>query len=126
MGHSGHKEPSGLLDHGWSLGNRSRNPTGSSAYDTEINTAATRLLGLEGVSVVQGDDYGRGSLVNMVASEDSARACRGCGVFSTRLRDYRTTRPRHLPWGVRAVNVHWRKSRWCCTEPACPHNLACP
>jgi transposase len=88
--------------------------------DTGINTAATQLLGLEGVSVTQvKDDGAGGSTVYVVTNEDSARACPSCGVFATRLKDYRTTRPRHLSCGGRPVSVRWRKARWYCTEPAC-------
>lgn len=62
--------------------------------DTGINEAATRLLGLEGVSVTQvKDDGAGGSTVYVVTSEDSARACPSCGVVATRLKDYRTTAP---------------------------------
>ncbi|WP_405906171.1 transposase family protein [Streptomyces sp. NBC_00828] len=56
----------------------------------------------------------------VVTAGDSARACPSCGVFATRLKDYRTTRPRHLPCGGRPVSIRWRKARWRCTEPACP------
>ncbi|MFD0501782.1 transposase family protein [Streptomyces chiangmaiensis] len=68
--------------------------------DTGINEAATRLLGLEGVSVTQvKDDGSGGSTVYVVTSDDSARACPSCGVVATRLKGYRTSRPRHLPCG---------------------------
>ncbi|MEV1051072.1 hypothetical protein [Streptomyces sp. NPDC049887] len=64
---------------------------------TGTNEAATRLLGLEGVSVTQvKDDKAGGSTVYVVTNEESARARPSCGVFSTRLKDYRTTAPRHL------------------------------
>ena len=90
----GRKEPADLRDHGCSLRNRPRNPTGLNIDDTGINEAATRLLGLEGVSVIKvKDDGSGGSTVYVVAAEDSARACPSCGVFATRLKDYRTTRP---------------------------------
>jgi transposase len=89
--------------------------------DTGINEAATRLLGLEGVSVIKvKDDGSGGSTVYVVTAEDSARACPSCGVVATRLKDYRTTRPRHVPCGGRPVSIRWRKARWRCTEPACP------
>ncbi len=88
--------------------------------DTGINEAATRLLALEGVSVIKvKDDGSGGSTVYVVTNEDSARACPACGVFATRLKGYRTTRPRHLPCGGRPVSIRWRKARWYCTEPAC-------
>lgn len=66
------------------------------------------------------DDGAGGSTVYVVTAEESARACPSCGVFATRLKDYRTTRPRHLPCGGRPVSIRWRKARWRCTEPACP------
>nr|WTB35281.1 hypothetical protein OG781_42660 [Streptomyces sp. NBC_00830] len=48
--------------------------------DTGINEAVTRLLGLEGVSVVRvKDDGAGGSVVCVVTAEDSARACPSCG-----------------------------------------------
>ncbi|MEV0924587.1 transposase family protein [Streptomyces spongiicola] len=88
--------------------------------DTGINEAATRLLGLEGVSVIKvKDDGAGGSTVYVVTNEDSARACPSCGVFATRLKDYRTTRPWHLPCGGRPVSIRWRKARWYCAEPVC-------
>lgn len=40
-------------------------------------------------------------------------------VFATRLKDYRTTRPRDLSCGGRPVSIRWRKARWYCTEAAC-------
>jgi transposase len=88
--------------------------------DTGINEAATRLLGLEGVSVIKVKDDGTGgSTVYVVTAEDSARACPACGVFATRLKEYRTTRPRHLSCGGRPVSIRWRKARWYCTQAAC-------
>jgi transposase len=91
--------------------------------DTGTNEAATRLLGLEGVSVTKvKDDGAGGSTVYVVTNEESARACPSCGVFATRLKDYRTTAPRHLSCGGRPVGIRWRKARWHCTEAACTRN----
>lgn len=88
--------------------------------DTEINAAATQLLGLEGMSVVHvADDGDGGSVVHVVTADESARACPCCGAFSRRLKDYRITQPRHLPYGGRSVAIRWRKARWYCTEPQC-------
>jgi transposase len=85
-----------------------------------INDAATRLLALEGVSVIKGQGRRIGRFDGVVVtSEDSTRACPACGVFATRLKGYRTTRPRHLPCGGRPVSIRWRKARWYCAEPAC-------
>lgn len=88
---------------------------------TEINEAATQLLGLERVSVTQVKDDGTGGSVGyVVTAEDFARARPACGVFSTRLKVYRTTRSRHLPCGGRPVSIQRCKARWYCTEPAYP------
>lgn len=65
------------------------------------------------------DDKAGGSTVYATTSDDSARACPSCGVFATRLKDYRTTTPRHLPCGGRPVSIRWRKTRWYCTEDLC-------
>lgn len=89
-------------------------------HDTPTPEAATLLLGLEGVSVTHvQDDKAGGSTVYATTSDDSARACPSCGVFATRLKDYRTTTPRHLPCGGRPVSIRWRKTRWYCTEDLC-------
>ncbi|MFE2933498.1 transposase [Streptomyces sp. NPDC059278] len=67
--------------------------------DSRINEAATRLLRLEGVSVIKVKDNGAaGSTVYVVTNEDSARVCPSCGVFATRLKGYRTTRRGKPVW----------------------------
>ncbi|MGY3678350.1 transposase [Streptomyces sp. TE33382] len=72
---------------------------GSNIDDSRINEAATRLLRLEGVSVIKvEDDEAAGSTVYVVANEDSARVCPSCGVFATRLKGYRTTRRGKSVW----------------------------
>ncbi len=43
-----------------------------------------------------------------------------CGVFSSRVRQRRTTRPRDLPYGEQALVVRWHKVQWVCRERACP------
>ncbi len=73
--------------------------------DTGVNEASTRFLGLEKVSATQVKGAG-GSTVYVVTNEESARACPVCGVFATRLKDYHTTRPRHLDCGGRPVSIH--------------------
>ena len=88
--------------------------------DTHINHDATQLLGLQGVGVTHvKDDNAGGSTVYAVTSDDCARVCPSCGVPATRLKDYRTTSPRHLSCGGTAVNIRWRKARWYCTEYLC-------
>lgn len=43
-----------------------------------------------------------------------------CGVFSTRVRPRRTTRPRDVPYGEAPLAVRWHKVQWACRERACP------
>lgn len=70
------------------------------------------------------DDKAGGSTVYVVTNEESARACPSCGVFSTRLKDYRTTAPRHLSCGGRPVMAAGAPGGWktyalaCLREPA--------
>jgi len=83
--------------------------------------AASDLLGVEGVSVVRTESYGvGGTVVHVVTTDETARACPACGVFSTARKGRVITRPRHLNCGGRPVAIHWHKSRWRCGEPRCP------
>jgi transposase len=89
--------------------------------DTEINTAATHLLGIEGVGVVHVEDDGAGgTVVHVVTTNASARACPSCGVFATARKERVVTRPRHLSCGGRTAVIRWHKSRWRCAESQCP------
>ncbi|MBV9023294.1 MAG: transposase family protein [Streptomycetaceae bacterium] len=89
--------------------------------DTEINTAATHLLGIEGVGVVHVEDDGAGgTVVHVVTTNASARACPSCGVFATSRKERVVTRPRHLSCGGRTAVIRWHKSRWRCAESQCP------
>lgn len=98
-------------------------PTGLNTDDTPTHDAATLLLGLDGVSVTHvQDDNANGLMVYIATSDDSARACPSCGVLATRLKDHRTTTPRHVSCGGKPVRIRWRKARWHCTEDACPRS----
>lgn len=70
------------------------------------------------VTHVRNDSAG-GPTVYVATSDDSARACPSCGVIATRLKDHRTTTPRHMPCGGNQVSIRWRKARWHCTEQLC-------
>lgn len=74
--------------------------------DTEINTAATHLLGIEGVGVIRTEDDGAGgTVVHVVTTDGAARACPACGVLSISCKERVVTRPRHLPRGGRTVAI---------------------
>ncbi|MDJ0347665.1 ISL3 family transposase [Streptomyces sp. H10-C2] len=89
--------------------------------DTDINTAATRLLGVEGVGVIHVEDDGiGGTVVHVVTTDESARACPTCGVFSSARKERVATGPRHLPCGGRPTVIRWHKTRWRCSESRCP------
>ena len=48
-------------------------------------------------------------VVHVVTDDVGAAACPACGVFSTRIRQRRTTRPRDLGYGAQALSVRWHK-----------------
>ncbi|MFJ9376239.1 ISL3 family transposase [Streptomyces sp. NPDC101455] len=52
----------------------------------------------------------------MVTTDEAARACPACGVFSSFRKGRVVTRPRHLPCGGRPVAIRRHKSRWRCGE----------
>lgn len=64
-------------------------------------------------------DGAGGTVVHVVTTDESARACPACGVFSTLRKEWVITRPRHLSRGGRPVAIRWHKSRWRCGEPRC-------
>ncbi len=59
-------------------------------------------------------------LVHVVTAASSAAGCPQCGVVSTSVRQYRTTRPRDLPYGEEPLAVRWHKRQYRCREAACP------
>jgi transposase len=81
----------------------------------------TILFGLPGVAVdrvVGGDDQG-GRTVHVVTDDPGAAACPACGVFSTSVRQRRTTRPKDLPYGEGPLAVRWHKRQYRCRERRC-------
>ncbi|ULN70469.1 ISL3 family transposase [Mycolicibacterium smegmatis] len=81
----------------------------------------TLLFGLPGVQVQrveQGPDEAR--VVHVVTAQESAAACPGCGVVSTSVKEYTTTRPKDIPYGQGDIEVRWHKTRWRCREDYCP------
>jgi transposase len=81
----------------------------------------TILFGLPGVRVREVERVADGTRVVHVLTDDaSAAACPVCGVFSTVVRQRRTTRPRDLRYGETPLAVRWDKTQWACRERACP------
>jgi transposase len=68
--------------------------------------------------VEEADDAAR--TVHLRTAEPAAAACPVCGVFSTSIRQQRTTRPKDLPYGEAALAVRWHKVQCRCREAACP------
>jgi transposase len=85
----------------------------------------TILFGLPGVAVdhverVTGEHGEPVRLVHIVTMASSAAGCPECGVISRSVRQYRTTRPRDVPYGEEPLAVRWRKRQYRCLEEACP------
>ena len=82
------------------------------------------LFGLPGVAVVRveraAEDGEIVRLVHLTTVASSAAGCPVCGVISTSVRQYRTTRPRDLPYGEERLAVRWHKRQYRCREEACP------
>jgi len=57
--------------------------------------------------------------VHLGTDDEAAAACPECGVFSTCVRQRRTTRPRDLPYGEVALEVRWHKRQFACRERLC-------
>jgi transposase len=85
-----------------------------------MENGTTILFGLPGVAVQRVERTGAGRLVHVVTAASSAAGCPQCGVVSTSVRQYRTTRPRDLPYGEEPLAVRWRKRQYRCREEACP------
>ena len=88
--------------------------------DTTAADAATMLLDLDGLAVERVErtpDGGR--VVRLVTADETARACPTCGVFSSRVKDVVSARPRDLPNGPNGLRLVWVKRRWYCRERLC-------
>jgi transposase len=90
-----------------------------------MEKGTTILFGLPGVAVerVERVTGGHGEPVRLVhvrTAVSSAAGCPACGVISTSVKQYRTTRPRDLPYGEERLAVVWHKRQYRCREQACP------
>jgi transposase len=93
-------------------------PTGGPRVN---QNGTTILFGLRGVRVREVERVAAGGrVVHVLTDDETAAACPACGVFSTRVRQRRTTRPRDLPYGEAALMVRWHKVQYACTEKPCP------
>jgi transposase len=80
----------------------------------------TILFGLRGVRVREVERVADGSRVLHVLTDDeTAAACPACGVFSSSVRQRRTTRPRDLPYGEERLGMRWHKVQFACGEALC-------
>jgi transposase len=86
-----------------------------------MEDGTTVLFGLPGVAVdrVEAADDGVRT-VHVVTADPAAAACPVCGVFSTSVRQLRTTQPKDLPYGEAALVVRWHKAQYRCREAGCP------
>jgi transposase len=90
-----------------------------------MENATSILFGVPGVAVERvertADEHGEPvRLVQITTTASSAAGCPACGVISTSVKQYRTTRPRDLPYGEEPPAVRWRKRQYRCREEACP------
>ena len=82
----------------------------------------TILFGLPGVRVrhVEREEVDGTRVVHVVTDDEAAAACPKCGVFSSSVRQRRTTRPRDLPYGEEQLVVRWHKVQYACRQAPCP------
>ena len=59
-------------------------------------------------------------LVHVLTDDDSAAVCPACGVFSSLVRQRRTTRPRDVSYGEERLAVRWHKVQYACRQKPCP------
>src|SRR5512147_2339911 len=84
-----------------------------------MEDGTTILFGLPGVAVDRVERHRDGRVAHVVTVDESAAACRGCGVFSTSVKQYRVTRPRDLGYGEEPLAVRWHKRQFRCRERGC-------
>lgn len=85
-----------------------------------MSDGTTILFGLPGVAVNAVERVGDGMrTVHLRTDDPAAAACPECGVFSSSVRQRRTTRPRDLPYGEAPLQVRWHKTQFACREWLC-------
>jgi len=85
-----------------------------------VENGTTILFGLPGVGVdrVVADGHGA-RWVHLSTTDPDAAACPECGVFSTAVRQRRTTCPKDLPYGDAPLVVRWHKRQFACRQRLC-------
>ncbi len=103
------------------LRERVHNEAGQRHGTASVENGTTILFGLPGVGVdrVVADGHGARS-VHLSTTDPDAAACPECGVFSTVVRQRRTTCPKDLPYGEAPVVVRWHKRQFACRQRLCP------
>jgi len=85
-----------------------------------VENGTTILFGLPGVAVDRVEVDGKGVRMAHLRTDDAtAAACPQCGVYSTSVRQRRTTRPKDLPYGEAPLAVRWHKRQFACRERLC-------
>jgi hypothetical protein len=85
-----------------------------------MGDSTTILFGVPGLRVREVVRVPAGRTVHVVTDDPDAAACPMCGVFSTVIRQRRTTRPRDLTYGSEPLVMRWHKVQFSCAESACP------
>ena len=80
----------------------------------------TILFGLPGVAVRDVRRVDSARVVHVVTDDVGASACPDCGVFSTKVRQRRTTNPKDIGYGEEPLTVTWHKTQYACQERLCP------
>ena len=80
----------------------------------------TILFGLPGVAVRDVRRVDSARVVHVVTDDVGASACPDCGVFSTKVRQRRTTNPKDIGYGEEPLTVTWHKTQYGCQERLCP------
>lgn len=112
-----------MSKHSWSEGEVTGLVKSTQAVDelAGVEQGATRLLGIDGLTVVSVEVDAQGArTVHAVTEAGMPPACPKCGVVSTSPRGRVRTHPRDVPYGDAPVRLVWHKSRWRCREAACP------
>ncbi|MGE5687490.1 MAG: transposase family protein, partial [Gemmatimonadota bacterium] len=78
-----------------------------------MEDGTTILFGLPGVAVDRVEAAEDGvRTVHVVTADRDVAACPLCGVFSTSVRQRRTTRPKDVPYGEQPLVVRWHKAQY--------------
>ncbi len=93
---------------------------GSAPRAAADRDAASRLLGVDGLRVIEVQDRpGAGVSVLVETDADSAQVCPGCRTRATQPHGWVLTQPRDLRRGADVIALVWRKQRWKCTNRGC-------